>query len=90
MFNEIQNRVNAASGIDVSSVLNFIEEMSVANSSAYYNDERRERYIDLNIPEMIELLSSNVNNNGIRIGIIKARSNLATRFISHESNVTHF
>lgn len=79
-IDEIIGRCEESPGANMQEIVDFIEEMRVANSSAYYSEERRNKYLSLNISSYGDMLNTS-RADVIKVGILKGKMQRATKFI---------
>lgn len=71
-YNKILNDLLGCQGCNVSSISDFIEEMSEANNSGFYTEERQSTFRALEITEVMESLNGGILS-GLRISSLKHR-----------------
>jgi len=69
-LNSFENTILSFQYLDVTKINEFMEEMSVARTSAYYSDEKQEAYHEMNIVDVRTFLSGDRGtiNTSIRLG----------------------
>jgi hypothetical protein len=84
-INTVIERLDELEGINIQKVIDFIDEMKEARTSLYYNDERRQRFRDLDINEVKNILNTN-RGQALRVGIISGKlANLPNTKVIEES-----
>lgn len=61
-FNEIRDIFLGTNGIDVGQITDFINEMRVARNSSYYNQERRRKFLELDLINVYSELNNTSAN----------------------------
>lgn len=70
--------VASLEGVDTDELFSFIEEMNTARTSAFYDDEKMERYRAINTSFITEFINS---NSGRRSSIQIARARDGIKFL---------
>ena len=91
MLKILNQRLSECEGVDIQRILEFIDEMKVAQSSAYYNNDRMNRYRSLNLSEAIDMAdSASSSSMNIRIGMLRSRLSNTRKYRDYENNVIYF
>lgn len=90
MIEELIEILDKAPSIDTQNVLAFINEMVSANTTAFYNDDRKNRYLELNIPSLIELYNNSGNFGQINFSMIINKIKNSNNVVLYEQNLEYF
>ena len=90
MIKELTEILNGAPSINIEEVLAFMNEMILANTTAYYNDDRKSRYISLDIPNLVELYNNSGNLGQINFSMIINKIKNANNVVQYEQNLEYF
>lgn len=82
---ELFDRINSISPLDHPELLAFIEEMKTAKTIAFYNDEKKQKYADLDIFEFKRMYvpdRNSLSRHNITFASMKSRLISARRHVS--------
>lgn len=84
-FKVFQERLGETEGIEIQSVLDFMNEMGAAETSAFFNEDRKNKYRSLDFASIMELMAGG-NGSSIRVNLIAGSLSTAPGVVSQNSD----